>query len=94
MFLTKALRPQADDFANPYVGREKRAVQFRPIAVEDFGSALDGTAKIVGVCNDYAHLVRCESEARGILGDQASVARSQIYYLEAQGFTDPENESE
>jgi len=70
------------DPSDPYIGREERAVQFRPIVVEHFGRALDIASKIVGVSNDFALLARCEGEARAMLADGASVARSQRYYLD------------
>ena len=66
----------------PYVGLEQRTVAFGPTIVEDFGSALDTAAKIVGVSADFAALARCEGELRGALGDQACVVRSQQYYLD------------
>ena len=50
--------------------------------VEDFGPALDTAAKIVGVSKDFDLLERCERDVRAALADQASVARSQPYYLD------------
>ena len=66
----------------PYVGLEERTVAFAPTIVNDFGPALDGAAKIVGVSADFEYLAQCESELRGALGEQASVVRSQPYYLD------------
>jgi Cof subfamily protein (haloacid dehalogenase superfamily) len=66
----------------PYVEFEKRTVRFRPTIVDDFGPALDGAAKIVGVSADFALLARCERDIRAALSDRASVARSQPYYLD------------
>jgi Cof subfamily protein (haloacid dehalogenase superfamily) len=66
----------------PYVGLEERTVGFGPTTVEDFGAALHSPAKIVGVSSDFELLARCEGELRGVLVDQASVARSQPYYLD------------
>jgi Cof subfamily protein (haloacid dehalogenase superfamily) len=66
----------------PYVELEERTVAFPPRMVEDFGPALNSTAKIVGVSTDFEFLARCERDARAVLGDQASVARSQPYYLD------------
>jgi Cof subfamily protein (haloacid dehalogenase superfamily) len=70
----------------PYVAHEALTLGFPPKKVEDFGRALDTAAKIVGVSQDFALLARCETEARTLLADQASVARSQQYYLD---ITDP-----
>jgi hypothetical protein len=66
----------------PYVALEERTVAFPPTMVEDFGPALDTTAKIVGVSKDFELLAQCERDVRAALADQASVARSQPYYLD------------
>lgn len=66
----------------PYVDLEARAVGFRAKIVKDFEAARDGVAKIVGVSSDFALLARCESDMRAALADDASVARSQPYYLD------------
>ena len=55
---------------------------FGPKIVEDFEAFLDGAAKIVGVSRDFELLARCESDVRAALADNASVARSQPYYLD------------
>jgi Cof subfamily protein (haloacid dehalogenase superfamily) len=70
------------DPAGPYVDRERRAVRFDPTVVASFGAALDRAAKIVGVSADFGRLARCEAELRRRLGDQATVERSQDYYLD------------
>ena len=74
------------DLNGPYVKHEERTVKFQPIAVEDFGSNLELAGKIVGVSEDFDLLKKIEAEARALLADQASVARSQPYYLD---FTHP-----
>jgi hypothetical protein len=66
----------------PYVGLEERTVGFGPTIVDDLGPALDAAAKIVGVSADFEYLAQCEDELRGALGEQASVVRSQPYYLD------------
>lgn len=70
----------------PYVAHEERTLQVRPVAVEDFGHHLDIAAKIVGVSEDFELLKKLEAEARASLGAEASIARSQPYYLD---FTHP-----
>jgi Cof subfamily protein (haloacid dehalogenase superfamily) len=70
------------DSDGPYVGLEERTVGFGPTIVEDFGPALDVAAKIVGVSADFEPLAQCERDVRAALADQASVARSQPYYLD------------
>jgi Cof subfamily protein (haloacid dehalogenase superfamily) len=66
----------------PYVPLEKHTVGFRPTIVEDFGSALDAAAKIVGVSEDFDLLEQCERDVQATLADSAFVARSQPYYLD------------
>jgi Cof subfamily protein (haloacid dehalogenase superfamily) len=70
------------DSDGPYVGFEERTVGFRPTIVADFGPALDIAAKIVGVSKDFERLAQCERDVRAALSDQATVARSQSYYLD------------
>ena len=55
---------------------------FAPTIVEDFGPSLATAAKIVGVSKDFELLAQCERDARAVLADQASVVRSQPYYLD------------
>jgi Cof subfamily protein (haloacid dehalogenase superfamily) len=66
----------------PYVPLEQRTVGFPPTIVEDFGAALDVTAKIVGVSKNFGLIAQCEHDVRTALADSASVARSQSYYLD------------
>jgi Cof subfamily protein (haloacid dehalogenase superfamily) len=66
----------------PYVGREEHTVGFKPTVVEDFGATLDIASKIVGVSADFELLARCERDMRAGLAGQASVMRSQPYYLD------------
>jgi Cof subfamily protein (haloacid dehalogenase superfamily) len=66
----------------PLVAREARALQFPPVVVEAFGSALDAAGKIVGVSEDAALLARCERKARALFDGEAAVARSQPHSLE------------
>jgi Cof subfamily protein (haloacid dehalogenase superfamily) len=66
----------------PFVGLEEHTVGFRPTVVENFGHTLDVAAKIVGVSKDFELLARCERDLRATLADQATVARSQSYYLD------------
>jgi Cof subfamily protein (haloacid dehalogenase superfamily) len=66
----------------PYVRLEERTVRFGPTVVDDFGSALDGAAKIVGVSEDFALLAQGEHDVQAALAGTATVARSQRYYLD------------
>jgi Cof subfamily protein (haloacid dehalogenase superfamily) len=66
----------------PYVPLEEHTVGFGPTIVEDFGTALDSAAKIVGVSKNFDGLEQCEYNVRAALDDSAFVARSQPYYLD------------
>jgi Cof subfamily protein (haloacid dehalogenase superfamily) len=66
----------------PYVELEERTVGFGPVVVDDFAVSLGSAAKIVGVSPDFGLLARCEYDLRTSLADQASVVRSQPYYLD------------
>lgn len=70
------------DCDEPYVRFEERTVGFRPTLVDNFGQSLDAANKIVGVSADFERLAQCEREMRAPLTDQATVARSQSYYLD------------
>jgi Cof subfamily protein (haloacid dehalogenase superfamily) len=70
------------DADQPYVALEQRTVGFEPTIVEEFGSRLDAAAKIVGVSEDFTLLEQCERDAAAALSKDASVARSQAYYLD------------
>jgi Cof subfamily protein (haloacid dehalogenase superfamily) len=72
------------DSGAPYVGIEERTLGFPAKIVEE--AYLHGVAKFVGVSSDFARLARYESDMRAALADDASVARSQPYYL---GITHP-----
>lgn len=66
----------------PDIERELRTVGFPPIAVSDFGKALDTAAKIVGVSENHDFLRECEIDLAKLLGSAATVVRSQLYYLD------------
>src|SRR5690349_18440470 len=66
----------------PYVPLERHTVEFEPRIVTEFGPSLERAAKIVGVSEDHDRLARIGLETAAVLGDAASVARSQPYYLD------------
>jgi Cof subfamily protein (haloacid dehalogenase superfamily) len=70
------------DSKAPHVDREAWTVKFQPKVVKDFGDALERAVKIVGVSDDLERVKRCESDAQAVLGDHATAARSQPYYLD------------
>ncbi len=76
----------ARDAAGPYVGLEQHTIGYQPIIVGDFGHALDAAAKIVAVSDDFDLLTRLQRHARTALADRATIARSQLYYVD---FTHP-----
>jgi Cof subfamily protein (haloacid dehalogenase superfamily) len=66
----------------PHVDREAWTVKFAPKVVTDFDRRLDKVVKIVGVSDDHDLVARCETDAQARLGDRATAARSQPYYLD------------
>jgi Cof subfamily protein (haloacid dehalogenase superfamily) len=70
------------DAKAPHVDREAWTVKFPPKVVRDFDGVLDKVAKIVGISDDRGLVQRCEAEARACIGDRATAARSQPYYLD------------
>lgn len=66
----------------PHVEHETHTVGFPPVAVAEFGKALEGAAKIVGVSTDPEFLMQSETELARLLDGAATVARSQVYYLD------------
>jgi len=70
------------DSDGPYVVFEERTIGFQPTMVGNFGQSLDAANKIVGVSKEFEILAQRERDVRAALGDQATVARSQSYYLD------------
>ncbi|HEX3710579.1 MAG TPA: Cof-type HAD-IIB family hydrolase [Pseudolabrys sp.] len=66
----------------PHVEHETHTIGFLPTIVENFEPYVGIAAKIVGVSTDYDLLARCEREVSTALSGQATVARSQPYYLD------------
>jgi Cof subfamily protein (haloacid dehalogenase superfamily) len=71
------------DAKAPHVAREAWTVKFDARVVSDFTDAhLKDTVKIVGVSDDLEKVATCEKLAQQRLGQRASAARSQAYYLD------------
>jgi Cof subfamily protein (haloacid dehalogenase superfamily) len=70
------------DTKAPHVDREAWTVKFPPRVVPDFDGVLDNVVKIVGVSEDYGLVACCEADTQARLGDRATAARSQPYYLD------------
>ncbi|MGH7056833.1 MAG: Cof-type HAD-IIB family hydrolase [Acetobacteraceae bacterium] len=67
----------------PHVAREAWTVKFDARVVEKFNDEELGDAvKIVGVSDDLDLVAACEKKAQEKLGNRASAARSQPYYLD------------
>jgi len=75
--------------AAAHVDQEAGTVRFRPTVVADYRAILASAsrgeaslAKIVGVSDDLELVARVADEARELIGDHASVARSQPYLVD------------
>ncbi|CAM3062196.1 Cof subfamily of IIB subfamily of haloacid dehalogenase superfamily/HAD-superfamily hydrolase, subfamily IIB [Sphingomonas antarctica] len=62
--------------------REVIAAGIDPIVTERWGDALERADKMVAVSDDDALLTRVEGAARELAGGDATIARSQPYYLD------------
>ena len=62
--------------------REILAAGLQPVVTDRWGDKLDRADKIVAVSDDDALLTRIEGAARELAGDDATIARSQPYYLD------------
>jgi Cof subfamily protein (haloacid dehalogenase superfamily) len=71
------------DKNSPHVAREAWTVQFDAKVVPSFTDAhLAHAVKIVGISDDLDLVAACEVAAQNALGERASAARSQPYYLD------------
>jgi Cof subfamily protein (haloacid dehalogenase superfamily) len=70
------------DVKAPHVDREAWTVKFPPKVVKDFDGVLDKVVKIVGISDDHRLVQRCEADAQAAIGERATAARSQPYYLD------------
>lgn len=67
----------------PHVARETWTVKFDAKVVRKFtDDHLTHAVKIVGISDDLDRVAACEKRAQKELGDKASAARSQPYYLD------------
>ncbi|PSJ38341.1 HAD family hydrolase [Allosphingosinicella deserti] len=70
------------DANNRRVPREKLSSNVDPVIVPDLRSLTANVDKIVGVSDDHALLARLEDDLCGTSAGQATVARSQPYFLD------------
>jgi Cof subfamily protein (haloacid dehalogenase superfamily) len=67
----------------PHVARETWTVKFAARVVASFADAhLAHVVKIVGISDDLGLVAACEKVVQNTLGEKASAARSQPYYLD------------
>ena len=66
----------------PHVAREEWTVKFPPKVVADYGDALNEAVKIVGCSDDLDKMKEVAKQVQQALGDSASAALSQPYYLD------------
>jgi len=65
-----------------YVARETRTIEVQPTIIARLEDHIEGLTKMVGVSADPQKLTSCEAAVRGMIGDDATIARSQDYYLD------------
>lgn len=65
-----------------YIPKEKRTILADPKVVADFAPHLDKVFKIVGSSQDPGKLAACEQAMTAAIGADASIVRSQTYYLD------------
>jgi Cof subfamily protein (haloacid dehalogenase superfamily) len=70
------------DLRGHYVPKEQRTILEDPVVVADFEPYFTRACKIAGSSRDFDRLAACEIATRDALGNDASVARSQPYYLD------------
>jgi Cof subfamily protein (haloacid dehalogenase superfamily) len=78
----------ASDLDNPHIVREIRSASVDPILMNDIaGVPTSRIDKIVGVCDVAGTILSLESDVRAAIGDMATVAHSQAYYLDITATT-------
>ena len=70
------------DLTNSHTPREVMSSGLQPEAVSDFTTYLHDTDKVVAVCDDPAAMDALEAKARAVVGQIATLVRSQDYYLD------------
>ena len=70
------------DLADPHTPREVMSSGLQPELARDFTPFLPNADKIVAVCDDPAAMDAIEAKARVVVGQIATLVRSQDYYLD------------
>lgn len=69
-------------FDDVHTPREVIAAGLEPVLTEQWGDKLERADKMVAVSDDDALLTKIEGAARALAGEDATIARSQPYYLD------------
>jgi Cof subfamily protein (haloacid dehalogenase superfamily) len=72
----------AQDVANTHMDSERNSANAEPVMFRDSAEVQGPFDKIVGVSDDYDFLAALDTKLAAALGDKATVARSQVYYLD------------
>lgn len=72
----------ASDPDGPHTGSERRASAQEPVTTHAFDALLDHADKITFVSDDEAALRALYAEVHAAIGERATVAQSQTYYLD------------
>lgn len=67
---------------NPHVPHEIKAANIEPIITDDFSRLIARVDKLVGVSDDHARLAELDATIAQAFAGEATVARSQPYYLD------------
>ena len=70
------------DPANPHTPREVLSSGLHPETVTDFTPFYDDADKVVAVCDNPVQMTALELRARDLVGADATLVRSQDYYLD------------
>ncbi len=85
LFATK--RWLSSDLGNSHTPREMISAGLQPEDMAGADGFLSDTDKLVAVCDDRAAMDALELRARAVVGDAATLVRSQDYYLDCTALT-------
>jgi Cof subfamily protein (haloacid dehalogenase superfamily) len=72
----------AQQGANTHMESERNSANAEPVMFDDPAEVAGPFDKIVGVSDDHDFLAALDTKVAAALGDKATVARSQVYYLD------------
>ena len=82
IWLFSAGRWHAQRLGSSHDASERKTANQEPVVGDDFAPLLGTVDKIVAVADDHAMLADLEASVAEALGKEATVARSQLYYLD------------